>query len=158
MLFGMGLVAVLLQTTLFRLIPLAGVVPDLIVVLTVYLAIHLPRVAGATGAFLLGYAFDTFSGRYMGLNAFSMSLIFLMVHSTSRWLLTNNPFSTSVVVFASSWIRAASLALLLALFRPKETRGLILLRVVLLESLLAAVVAPWIFSGIDRMRILFGLR
>jgi rod shape-determining protein MreD len=158
LLFGVGLIAVLLQTTLFHLFPVPGMVPDLMVVLTVYLAIRLPALAGAVGAFLLGYALDTFSGKYMGLNAFSLSLIFLLIHSTSRWMWTDNPFSASVAVFLSSWVRAASLVALLALFRPEEGRGLVLLEFVLFESLLAALVAPWIFSGLDRIRILFGLR
>jgi rod shape-determining protein MreD len=156
LLFAVGLVAITLQTTLFHLFPLAGFVPDLLVVLTVYAGIHLRPMWGAFASFLLGYFFDAFSGRYMGLNAFSMSLIFLLIHSASRWIHTNNPFSASVVVFFSSWVRAASLVSLLALFRPEEGRGLILLRFALLDAMVAALIAPWIFSGLDRARVAFG--
>jgi len=44
-----------IQTTVFPLLPRLPVVPDLILVLTVYLGLRHHGVGGAMGAFLFGY-------------------------------------------------------------------------------------------------------
>ena len=54
--------AMLLQTTIFPSLPGLPVVPDLILVLAVYLGVAHQTIGGAAGAFLLGYFLDTFSG------------------------------------------------------------------------------------------------
>ncbi|MGH2670812.1 MAG: hypothetical protein ACREQQ_02565 [Candidatus Binatia bacterium] len=57
-----AVVGILLQTTLLHLLPLGPVIPDLIVILCVYLALHEHTVAGALGAIFLGYLTENISG------------------------------------------------------------------------------------------------
>ena len=66
---GAGLAAMVVQTTVFPSVPRLPVVPDLILVLTVYLGLRHRGVGGALGAFLFGYFVDTFSGTVLGANA-----------------------------------------------------------------------------------------
>ena len=77
--FLAGIFLVVLQTTFFQLLPIGPVVPDLILVLCVYLGLYHPSVGAALGSFLLGYSIDTVSSPILGFNAFAMSLVYLAV-------------------------------------------------------------------------------
>ena len=70
--FLVAIFVLLLQTTLLHLLPISPVVPDLTLVLCVYLGLYHPTVGAALGAFLLGYSIDIVSSRIIGLNAFAM--------------------------------------------------------------------------------------
>ena len=56
--FAVGVLLLLLQTTFLHLLPIGPVVPDLVLVLCVYLGLHHPTVGAALGSFLLGYSID----------------------------------------------------------------------------------------------------
>jgi cell shape-determining protein MreD len=56
-----AIVGVLIETTVVHLLPLGPIMPDFVVILCVYLALREHSVAGALGAFLLGYFVDNFS-------------------------------------------------------------------------------------------------
>lgn len=60
--------------------------PDLLLVAMVYLALRGPVASGALLAWILGLIKDVFSGLYLGLNAFSFLLIFLVIKSISDLL------------------------------------------------------------------------
>ncbi|TMA79674.1 MAG: rod shape-determining protein MreD, partial [Deltaproteobacteria bacterium] len=79
-----GALALLLQTTVLHTLTAGRVIPDLALVLCVYLGLHEHSVAGATGAFLLGYLLDSFSGSLVGLNAFAMTSVYTLVYLISR--------------------------------------------------------------------------
>jgi rod shape-determining protein MreD len=80
------LLAVVLQTSVFPVHIAAPFKPDLLLVAMVYLALRSPVVPSALLAWLLGLAKDVFSGLYLGLNAFSFLLIFLVIKSISDLL------------------------------------------------------------------------
>jgi rod shape-determining protein MreD len=78
--------AVVLQTSILP-VHLAGAFkPDLLLVAMVYLALRGPVVPGALLAWSLGLIKDVFSGLYLGLNAFSFLIIFLVIKSISDLL------------------------------------------------------------------------
>jgi rod shape-determining protein MreD len=85
-----------LQTTLLHALPL---IPDLLLILCVYLGIYHRSVGGATGAFFLGYGLDSYSGAPVGMNAFALSLVFAVVTLTARCLWLSNPLSVFCLVF-----------------------------------------------------------
>src|SRR5206468_5787209 len=85
-----GALALLLQTTVLHTLTAGRVIPDLALVLCVYLGLHEHSVAGATGAFLLGYLLDSFSGSLVGLNAFAMTSVYTLVYLISRRLWMDN--------------------------------------------------------------------
>src|SRR2546428_7820675 len=76
--------AMLIQTTVFPSLPGLPIVPDLILVLAVYLGVAHHTIGGAAGAFLLGYFLDTFSGTLLRQNAFALSAGYLSVHFVAR--------------------------------------------------------------------------
>ena len=94
--FLVAIFVLLLQTTLLHFLPISPVVPDLTLVLCVYLGLYHPTVGAALGSFLLGYSIDIVSSRIIGLNAFAMSLVFLTVYLSSRSIWLQNPLVSVV--------------------------------------------------------------
>lgn len=145
-----GFLVVLLQTTFLHLLPLGPIVPDLILVLCVYWGLNHPTVGAVLGSFLLGYSVDVFSSPVLGLNAFAMSLVFLAVYLSSRCIWIHNPLLSAAVVFFASWIKGAALILVGSLFLTAEGLWIGVLKYIFLEALVAAVLAPGVFSLLRR--------
>ena len=140
----------LLQTTLLHLLPISPVVPDLTLVLCVYLGLYHPTVGAALGAFLLGYSIDIVSSRIIGLNAFAMSLVFLTVYLSSRSIWLQNPLVTSLVVLLASLVKGAALVLVSAIFVSIEGFWIGAGWYIIREALLAALLAPIVFALLRR--------
>jgi len=145
-------VAVVLQTTILQALPYVTVVPDVLLVLCVYLGLYHHSVGGAVGAFILGYLEDSVSGSAAGLNAFAMSLIFLLIYLTSRRLWVENVVSQVVVVFLAALVKAAAVTSLLAVFASFQRGWSLVLGSLVLQGLLTAAVAPLIFALLRRTR------
>ena len=147
LLFVTGLLMVLLQTTFLHFFPL---VPDLILVLCVYWGLHHPTVGAVLGAFVLGYSVDVVSSPILGINAFAMSLVFLAVYLSSRSIWLHNHLVSAVVVLLASLIKGAALVLVSAIFLSTEGFWMGALRYILLEALVAALLAPFVFALLRR--------
>src|SRR6266498_4876595 len=148
--FVVGIMLMLLQTTFFHLLPLGPVVPDLILVLCVYWGLYHPTVGAALGSFLLGYSVDVVSSPILGLNAFAMSLVFLAVYLSSRSIWIQNPLVTSFVVLLAALVKGAALVLLWAVFLSVEGFWLGAARYIIMEALVAALLAPVVFALLRR--------
>jgi len=146
-----ALVALLLQTAVSPLLPAALFVPDLLLVVCVYLGLHAHSPAGALAAFAIGYAEDAFSGAVLGLNAFAMTLVFLFVYLSSRQLWVDNTLSKVVLAFVAYLLKTLAIVLLIALFLSLEGIWRTIARYVLWEATLAAVLSPPIFALLSRM-------
>ncbi|HVR15319.1 MAG TPA: rod shape-determining protein MreD [Candidatus Limnocylindrales bacterium] len=148
--FLVAIFVLLLQTTLLHLLPISPVVPDLTLVLCVYLGLYHPTVGAALGAFLLGYSIDIVSSRIIGLNAFAMSLVFLTVYLSSRAIWLQNPLVTSFVVLLASLVKGAALVLVSAIFVSIEGFWIGAGWYIIKEALLAALLAPIVFALLRR--------
>ena len=145
-----GFLVVLLQTTFLHLLPLGPIVPDLILVLCVYWGFNHPTVGAVLGSFLLGYSVDVFSSPVLGLNAFAMSLVFLAVYLSSRCIWIHNPLLSAAVVFLASWIKGAALIMVGTLFLAVDGLWMGVFKYIFLEALIAAMLAPAVFSLLRR--------
>ena len=152
-----ALVAVLLQTTVFHVRPFERMIPDLVLILCVYLGLHQHTTAGTTGAFLLGYVTDTFSGNAVGLHAFAMSLVFLLVYVSSRRLWMNNWMANVAVVFSASMLKTLTVAIFLTFVLAKDYSLGRVFSNLWLEATLAALFTPAVFLILDRGRRLASL-
>ena len=148
--FLVAIFVLLLQTTLLHLLPISPVVPDLTLVLCVYLGLYHPTVGAALGAFLLGYSIDIVSSRIIGLNAFAMSLVFLTVYLSSRAIWVQNPLVSSLVVLLASLVKGAALVLVSAIFVSIEGFWIGAGWYIIREALLAALLAPIVFALLRR--------
>ena len=147
---SVGLILVLLQTTLLHLLPLGSFVPDLALVLCVYLGLNHPTVGAVLGSFVLGYSVDVFSSPILGINAFAMSLVFLAVYLSSSFIWIHNPLLSVPVVFLASWLKGAALMLVWTLFLTMDGLGIGGLRYLFFDAILAAILAPGIFALLKR--------
>ena len=147
LLFAVGLLMVLLQTTFLHFFPL---VPDLILVLCVYWGLHHPTVGAVLASFVLGYSVDVVSSPILGINAFAMSLVFLAVYLSSRSIWLHNHLVSAVVVLLASLVKGVALVLVSAIFLNTEGFWIGGLRYILLEALVAALLAPFVFALLRR--------
>ena len=147
--FAVGLMLVLLQTTLLHLALLGPIVPDLVLVLCVYWSLYHPTVGAVLASFLLGYSVDVVSGP-LGINAFAMSMVFLAVHLSSRSIWLHDPMASAIVVLLASMIKGAALALLSAVFLNAESFWIGASRYIIMEALIAAALAPFVFAFLRR--------
>ena len=138
---------VLLQTTFLHFFPL---VPDLILVLCVYWGLHHPTVGAVLASFVLGYSVDVVSSPILGINAFAMSLVFLAVYLSSRSIWLHNHLVSAVVVLLASLVKGVALVLVSAIFLNTEGFWMGALRYILLEALVAALLAPFVFAFLRR--------
>jgi rod shape-determining protein MreD len=143
---GIAVVAMLLQTTVLPLVAVGRATPDLLLIICVYLGLHQHTVAGAVGAFVLGYLQDTLSGSVVGLNAFGMCLVFTVVYLTSRRLWVDNAVSKVVVVFLASLVKTVAVLTLVAVFMSVEGLWQTILGYLFIEAVLAAVLSPAVFA------------
>jgi rod shape-determining protein MreD len=150
-----GFCSLLLQMSFLHLLPLGPIVPDLSLILCVYLGLYRPTIGAVFGSFFLGYSLDVFSSPLLGLNAFALSLVFLVVYSVSRRIWIHNQFWSAGMVFFASWVKAAALILAGALFLPAENFWPGVARYILLEAVAAAVLAPLVFFLLQRGQTYF---
>jgi rod shape-determining protein MreD len=152
-----AIVALLLQTTVLHMVPFGPVIPDFVLILCVYLGLHQHSVGGTAAAFLLGYFADNFSGNTVGLHAFAMSLVFVLVYLVSRRLWMDNWVSNVAVVFVASMLKTLTVAILLVFYLAEDYAWGRLVSTIWFEAFLAAVFAPLVFVVLDRGRRLAGL-
>lgn len=148
--FVVGIFLLLLQSTLLHLLPFSPVVPDLVLVLCVYLGLHHPTMGAAVGSFLLGYSVDVMSSRLLGLNAFAMTLVFLAVYFSSRSIWLHHPLVSSFIVLLAALLKGAALVAVWALFLSVDRFWIGAARYIMGEALLAAVLAPVLFALLRR--------
>jgi rod shape-determining protein MreD len=148
--------AMLMQTTIFPSLPGLPVVPDLILVLAVYLGVAHQTIGGAAGAFLLGYFLDTFSGTLLGQNAFALSAVYLGVRFVARHLWFERGLPVMALAFFGGLVRgvAAAAAAALAAAGPLGHHAM---RAGLTGAALAALVAPAVFAALAWEKRLLGL-
>jgi rod shape-determining protein MreD len=148
--FVVGIFLLLLQTAFLRLLPLGPIVPDLILVLCVYWVLYHPGVGAVLGSFTLGYFVDVVSSPILGLNAFAMSLVSLTVYLSSRSIWLHHPIVSSIVVLLASLVKGAALVVVWVVFLTVESFWLGAAKYIIMEALLAAILAPFVFALLRR--------
>lgn len=150
-------VGLLLQSTLFHEFAFGAIVPDVLLVLCVYLGLNQQSVAGSFGAFLLGYLQDAASGSPAGLNACGMLVVFVIVYLTCRRLWVDNVVSKVVLVFLASLIKAAVLVVLLGSLVSLGANWSSIPGDLIAQAAMSSAVAPGVFwllsiTGIPQRR------
>ena len=115
--------AVVLQTSVLPVHVAAPFKPDLLLIAMVYLALRGPVTQGAFLAWILGLIKDVFSGLYLGLNAFSFLIIFLVIASISDLLYAESGelFVVTVSAATLACISANLVLLLMLTYTPGIT-------------------------------------
>ena len=143
--WGIGFCFVLLQATLLQIFSRGSAVPDLTLILCVYLALNRPTVAAVWTTFFLGYAVDVLSSPVLGVNAFALSCVFLVGSLSSRYIWARSNLISMVVVFAAVWLKVAALQLVWPLFEQLDDPWTMGLSAVSWEAGWSALASPALF-------------
>ena len=82
-----------------RIVSFRSLIPNLIIILAVDLGLRHHGVLPAVLAFAMGYATDAIAGSHPGLNAFMMTMVFLVSYEISTRLMVANAGVGATVVF-----------------------------------------------------------
>ncbi|MFA7060292.1 MAG: rod shape-determining protein MreD [Pedobacter sp.] len=116
MLGGVVVVAVVFQAAVLPIHVATPFKPDLLLIIMVYLALRSSFELGTPLAWFLGLLKDVFSGLYLGLNAFSFLLVFLVIKSVADRLYAESGFLFVVTVVAATLVSVTGNLLLLLMF------------------------------------------
>jgi rod shape-determining protein MreD len=131
-------------------------IPDLIVILAVDLGLRHHSVVSAVLAFAMGYAVDALSGTVLGVNAFLITLIFLLTYELSSRLLTLNAFVGVFAVFVGVLVSAlGTIAISNGLGAVEQAGPMV--PGLLITAAISAAVAPLVFAALAQIKGLIGL-
>lgn len=117
---GTVALSVVLQTAVLPVFLDIPFRPDLLLIIVVFLALRGSFEAGIPLAWLLGVCKDVFSGLYLGLNALTFLIIFLIIKSVAERLYAESGFLFVITVVAASLACVSGNFLLLLLFTKTE--------------------------------------
>lgn len=137
-----------------HMISFRPLIPNLIVILAVDLGMRHHGVLPVIIAFAMGYATDALAGSHPGLNAFMMTMVFLVSYEISTRLMTANAFVGATIVFFS--VIATTLATIAMADGFNSISGS-MMPALTLSAFISAIVAPLIFSMLAGSKRLIGL-
>jgi rod shape-determining protein MreD len=150
-----GLLLLVIQGNLHRLlghIPLAGITPNLILPLIVFMGVHeYSVVRGASLAFGLGYALDMFAGAPVGLFTFITVAIFVLSRAAGVRLAAQTILTQLALAFGFALFESVTVLMLVAIFGRDPHSPRALLSLVLPHATATAVVSPLIFRIAERL-------
>lgn len=139
-----------------HLVSFRALIPNIIIILAVDLGLRHHGVLPAILAFAMGYATDALAGSHPGINAFMMTMVFLVSYEVSTRLTVTGAFVGATLVFIG--VIAAALATIAMAdgFNALSATGS-LLPGLALKATISAIVAPFIFSMLAASKRLTGL-
>ena len=144
----LGLVAVWIQGTVLRsFFSPQGVVPNLLLILVVFLGFYEVSVFGAILAFAIGLEFDLFSGVRLGPWAGTLVFLYGSLACFAQRIFVDSSLSSMVAVFFSSIVGSGMYLLFMYGSHPSAGD---MIWTLLLEALFTAVCAPFIFAFLKK--------
>jgi len=150
-----GILLLIIQGNLHRLlghIPIAGIMPNLILPLVVFMGVHeYSVVRGATLAFALGYALDMFAGAPVGLFTFITVAIFVLSRAAGVRLAAQTILTQLALAFGFALFESITVLMLVAIFGRDPHSPRALLSLVLPHAAATAIVSPLVFRIAERL-------
>ncbi|HEV3110786.1 MAG TPA: hypothetical protein VGY99_09860 [Candidatus Binataceae bacterium] len=150
MLFAVAtMVALWLQTEVRLWLPAGALFPDLVLILAVDLGLKQHNALSPALAFAMGYATDASSGAHLGLNAFIMTLIFLLSYELSRHVWVTGRIIGPLTVALADLLKTLGVMAITGGIATVSNIKAPALRLIVFQALLTAAVAPLIFALLD---------
>lgn len=143
-----------IETAMPHVFSFRPLIPNLIIILAVDLGLRHHGVLPAVIAFGMGYATDALAGSHPGLNAFMITLVFLVSYEISTRLMVTNAFVGATLVFFS--VIATALATVAMADGFNSISGAMMPEVTL-GAFISAIIAPFIFAMLAGAKRLTGL-
>ncbi len=139
-----------------RIVSVRSLIPNLIIILAVDLGLRHHGVLPAILAFAMGYATDALAGSHPGLNAFMMTMVFLVSYEIStRLMVANAGVGATIVFFGVIATALGTIAIANGFAALSETAPM--LPALTLQALITAIIAPLVFSMLAALKRLTGL-
>jgi rod shape-determining protein MreD len=152
---GVGLLLLVIQGNLHRLlghVPLAGIIPNLVLPLIVFMGVHeYSVVRGATLAFALGYAIDLLGGAPIGLFTFISVSIFVLSRAAGVRMAAQTELTQIALAFAFALFESVTVLMLIAIFGRDPHGPRALLGLVLPHAAATAIASPLVFRIAERL-------
>jgi rod shape-determining protein MreD len=139
-----------------RIISVRALIPNLIIILAVDLGLRHHGILPAMLAFAMGYATDALSGSHPGINAFMMTMVFVVSYEISTRLMTANAGVGAVLVFISVIATALGTVAMANGFNALSDTASMLPGLTL-QAFISAIIAPFIFAMLTTTKRLTGL-
>ena len=152
-----ALLALSIQTAVPLWFPLRVMAPYFVVVLAIDLGLRHHGALPAFIAFGMGYAVDAFSGTRLGVNAFLITLIFLLTFEVSSRLLVTNALVGALAVFAGAVVVVAGGVEIVYKGKVIKFVGAVM-PAVLVQAAVSAIIAPPVFAVLRALKFALGLR
>jgi rod shape-determining protein MreD len=150
-----GFFLLILQANLHRIlghVPLAGLMPSLILPLIVFMGVHEYSVArGAALAFVLGYALDLFAGAPVGLFTFVSVCIFVLSRAAGVRLAAQTMLTQIALAFGFTLLESVTVLMLVAIFGKNPYSPRALVSIVMPHAIATALVSPLVFRLAERL-------
>ena len=146
-----------IETAVPHLVSFRALVPNLIIILAVDLGLRHHGVLPAIIAFTMGYATDALAGSHPGLNAFMMTMVFLVSYEISTRLMVANAFVGATLVFFGVIATALGTIAIANGFNALSDTGALMPELTL-EALISAIIAPIVFAVLATSKRLTGLK
>ncbi len=144
----LSLVAIFIQGSLLRYLLPDFAIPNLLLIMVVFLGFFEISPIGAILAFSIGLLLDLSSGVLIGPSAGSYTLIFGVLAALSTRLFVESGFAVAVTVFICSIFGNLTYLLLVSQFSPSAGQSL---GVLFGEAFTSALLAPLIFILLKRI-------
>jgi len=141
-----------IQTTFLRVIFPGNVVPDLILIVAVYSGIHSKKNRGIWLAALIGFLQDCLSGGLLGVNFLSKGLVGLFFCSIKDKIIVQGIIPIGFFMFATSLVDGMIYFVSMTSLMGGHFKGNFLFSSIILFGVCNAVIAPFLFYMLDKIR------
>ena len=151
-----ALVALALQSEVGGWLGWHLMVPDLVLILAVDLGLRHHELAAPIIAFAIGYATDALSGATLGMNALTLTGVFVLAYEVSRRLITINAAVALALVFGAVVVRDLA-DLLMGSGLGAFTHAGKVMPQILWQAALTMALAPAVFALLRQLKRGIGL-
>jgi rod shape-determining protein MreD len=149
--FAVVVTALLLQSTLFGQVELAGATPELMYVVTTVLAMLEGPSAGALGGFTAGMAQDFLLNQPKGITALTLTLVGYVVGTVRPYITTPGPLLPVFLVAGTTAVGVLFYGFVAFLLGQLPEGLLYLLRTAVLSAIYNAVLTPLFYPVLRRI-------
>lgn len=153
MILIMLLLGLILPGTVFYFWSWGGIKPDLIMLFTIYMALHHRRVPGALWGLGAGLIEDLYLGRHFGMYSLTLTAVALLSNWLAQRWYRENYLLTALLVFLVTFTGQGLIALLSIVVGAQWSLGDALRLVVgvsLYNAVLVPITYPWIHRSFTR--------
>ena len=143
--------ALLLQSTVFAQLKLAGAQPELLYLVTIVLAVLEGPSSGAIGGFSAGMAQDFLLNQPKGITALTLTLVGYMIGTVRHYITTPSPALPTLLVGAGTAAGILFYGFVAFLLGQLPVSFLFLLRVAFLSAIYNALLTPLLFPLLRRV-------